>query len=685
MRAPIEWINEFLSAKVTAEKASCALTMGGLEVERVEKTPIGDVLELGITPNRGDCLSIMGVARETAALNGVKFKIPALKKIKSEKKTSDFAKVSIRDKKACPRYSAMVIRGLKVGPSPEIVAKRLLACGIRPVNNVVDATNIIMLETGQPLHAFDLREIKGGSITVRRAGAAQKFKTLDGVERDLLPEDILICDLQRPVAIAGVMGGENSEVRADTTDVLLECAFFDPISIRKTSRRLGLSSESSRRFERGVDPNAIPYVLNRLATLVCELSGGVPAKESIDAYPQKILPKKIVLKQAEVKRILGVSVGAAEISKLLSKIQIACKTQGSSVVAFVPTFRPDIERPADLIEEVARLYGYGKITEELPVVRMSPVRRREHLIDEFVARSALMSCGFCEALLYGFTSPEKSAPFECACGSCVKVENPLSEDESVMRTSLLPGLLDAMKLNVSRQRKDLKLFSLQNVFKNCHDLTGSQCRRVSGLLCNRKSPRHWERSNENVDFYDAKGAVETLLQRLGLLQRTTFAVADDLAFMHPQKTARVSMGDKQVGFVGALHPSISAKWDADFDVYCFELDFGSLAEASKEITSRYFELSKFPSVERDIALVIPLEVSGGEVMSTIKSAAPKSLTDLSIFDVYAGKGIEPGKKSLALTLSFGLNDRTLTDDEVNSAQANIIAVLSDKFGAMLRG
>jgi phenylalanyl-tRNA synthetase beta chain len=689
MRVPLEWLKEFVPVKAKPEKLAGLFTMGGLEVELIERIGVDVIFELGVTPNRADCLSIIGIAREAAALSGEKLREMDRKAIKGSGRMSDFVKISVKHPKKCPRYSARVIDGVRIGPSPSWMVKRLADCGVRSINNVVDATNYVLLEMGQPMHAFDMRFLRGGRIVVRQAGEQMPFVTLDGAEKKIESEDLLICDGEGPVALAGIMGGENSEVRDSTTRVLLESAYFEPSGIRRTSRRICLSSESSRRFERGVDPNGTVLALHRLTELIVETAGGTPAEDWIDIYPKKIRPKTVSVSATDVARIIGVDIPAHEIRRLLGAIGLAAKGSGKGasgrVTVAVPTFRPDLERKIDLIEEVARLHGYDEIGEGMPSVVMSPVERPKNFSLEDAARDALVKAGMNEAVLYGFSSGDELKPFSELSGEPIAISNPLSLDMGFMRTTLIPGLLDVCRTNMSRQRKDVRLFALQGVFHRKKPLgPNREPRFIAGLITGRRYPRAWERAAEVVDFYDMKGCLEALMDSLGVAGQTIYQRGDAHGFLHSGQFANVLCGGELIGFVGMLHPDVLSPWGIEEEVFVFELNFDDVADVARRKDKRFSEFSRFPGVERDMALVVPENIPAVEIEKSISDSGVGFIDDVRIFDVYRGKGIEPGHKSVAVKVRFSRHDRTLTEDEVTSAMDRIMGSLKMGVGATLR-
>lgn len=686
MRVPFSWLKEYVDVRLAPAKVAERLTMSGLEVEAVEYLGRNAIFELGVTPNRSDCLSVVGVAREAAAVTGSRFKGLKFKAPKGRGRIAKRLKVTVRNKKRCPRYSARTIEGVKVGPSPSWMAAKLAASGIRSINNVVDATNYVMLETGQPLHAFDMSLVRGGKIIVKLAGDGDEFVTLDGYTRKLTSDDLLICDAAGPIALAGVMGGENSEVRQSTTSVILESAYFELTGVRRTSRRLGLASESSRRFERGVDPNGITDAMNRLAELIIETAGGVASADWIDVYPTKVAPQRITVTVDETNRILGTDLTVAQISRHLKAVGLGvAKPRGRSIGVSVPTFRPDLTRPIDIIEEVARIHGYDRIDETMPDMRMEPIARPRFSDQEERVREALIDSGLSEAVVHGFISPESLKVFEELGPAPVRLENPLSQDQGVMCTTLLPGLMDALRLNMNRQRTDVRLFALQSVFHRPAAIGPSdEPLSLAGIMTGRRWPRCWERAKETLDFYDVKGVVENVLDFLGLSDAAIYQRGQAPSFLHPGKFAYVIYEGKRAGFMGELHPDVVARWDLGQDVFVFELHFELLAELSQTRERRYEEYSEFPFATRDISIVLRDNVPLVEVEKVISDSASRLLDDVIVFDVYQGKGIPAGQKSLGIALRFSREDRTLTDDEVTGAQQEILNRLSNQLGAELR-
>ncbi len=684
MRVSIDWLKEFVDIRMKPEALADLLTMGGLEVESIETQGQDTIFEIGVTPNRADCLSIMGVSREVAAFTKKSLRVKRPKSLKGKKRMADFITVSVKSPKGCPRYSLRVIDGVRIGPSPAWIVRRLVSCGVRPINNVVDATNYVMLETGQPLHAFDYRFLRGKKIVVQNFRESSNFMTLDGEMRKILPSDLLICDGEGGVALAGIMGGKNSEVSDSTTTIVLESAYFEPTGIRRTAKRLGLSSESSRRFERGVDPAGTVNVLNRVTEIICEIAGGTPTVDFIDLKPQKILPVKVKLEASEIKRILGIDIKLPEAKAICERLGMKSAKQPKALALTVPTYRPDITRPIDVIEEIARLYGYHRFQATMPQAKAAPISLPKYFAKKSAAREALVGCGFSEAVLMSFAAAKDHEPFTGFAPAPIEITNPLSTEESVMRAVLLPGLLKAAATNISRQRTDVRLFATGRVFHRPVAGALEEPLRLAGVMAGRRKIGSWDGSKDIVDFYDAKGAVEAVLNTLNLGKLAVWQRGDEYPFLHPGKSAVVLVSNRRVGFVGELKQDIARVWDLENDCYVFELDFETLAGLSLGERPQFSELSKFPFVERDLAIIVDEKTPSVEILKVIQNSGVSLVTEVAIFDVYRGKGISEGKKSMAYTIRYASPERTLTDEEVNTGHETIIRALEKNLGAVLR-
>ena len=684
MKVPINWIKEFVDYQCAADDFAKLLTLGGMEIEGIEKCGKETIFEIPMTPNRGDWLSIEGIAREVSVLTGKKIKLVKVPSIKGKKKIKNFLSVEVKSDSGCYRYSARVIDGVKIKESPGWLKTKLENSGVRPINNVVDATNYVMIEMGQPLHAFDYRFIQNEKIVVQHAKQSQKFVTLDEVERSLEKNDILICDGEKPVALGGIMGGLNSQIQNDTEKIILESAWFEPWKVRSTSKRLGLMSESSRRFERGADVENVTRALNRVVGLIVELAGGVATEDWIDVYPKKIKPKKISLKEGEIESILGMDFKKGEIDKVLKSLGFVVSNKGKNKTVIVPSWRVDVENSvSDLAEDVARVAGYHKIPETMPRMLMSSKHHDQDEDHIKPAISALLDYGFSEAVLLSFTNPEECKRFGLQ-DFAPALSNPLNANLSVMMPSLLPGLTNAVVYNINHQTSNVRLFSRQKVF-NLVNGDISESNKIGFVLSGRKNPVGWNDQRADVDFYSAKKAVEAICQSMSVLD-LNFSEDDIPHYVLSGRAASVMVEGENIGFVGQLDPKVCAKFEIDADVYVSELDEDFLHSVQKRaITSRkYKAISKYPFIERDVALMVKDDVSSFKIINHVRNACLPLVKGIELFDVYKGKGVDSGMKSLAFTITYGDENKTLTDENVNVEHEKLIKILSDDLGATLR-
>ncbi len=647
--------------------------------------------EIGLTPNRPDCLSLVGVAREVAAICGQPLRLPTIEISPAGEDISTACQVEIEDPQGCPRYAARMVRNVKIGPSPDWMVQRLESIGMRSINNVVDVTNYVMMELGHPLHAFDFRELSAGKIIVRRASEGESFVALDDSEHKLSREDLMICDGERPVAMAGVMGGQNSEVQDDTSCVLLEAAYFNPVSIRRTSKRHGLHTESSHRFERGADVDMVPVALDRAATLIAQLAGGQVANGVIDNYPAPLEKAEITLSAEKTGRLLGIYVDLSQIRRLLEGIGLTTatnKTDASGLIdVVVPSFRPDLEREVDLIEEIARLYGYDNIPVTMPLANLESQASKVELKYEEKLRNALVGCGFSEIINYSFVAPDAVKKLALAAEDprlqSVRILNPLTEDQAVMRTSLVPSMLETLAKNLAYRTTDLHLFEMRPVFFAATDTTaGRQELHLATAMTGARDPFSWAGSDARVDFFDLKGVLEKLLDILGV-QKVSFSAESPEPYLHPGKSARVKSGEALLGVIGEIHPEIQQEFDLDQPVYLFELNLDQVFALAGH-RDAFFVPSKFPAVERDSALLIDEAVEAETVLQIARKNLGKLGQDAVIFDVYRGKGIPEGKKSLALRVRYGSTEKTLTEQEITKAHGRLVRSICHQLGAEIR-
>jgi phenylalanyl-tRNA synthetase beta chain len=646
-------------------------------------------IEIGLTPNRPDCLSVVGVAREVAALSQQQLKLPVANVKEIDDPIENHAAVVIENEEGCPRYAARMVKNIKIGPSPDWMVRRLEAVGMRSINNVVDVTNYVMMELGHPLHAFDFRFLEDGKIVVKSAKAGEKFTTLDDQEHSLNPEDLMICDGQRPVAMAGVMGGLNSEVQDDTSTVLLEAAYFKPTMIRRTSKRHGLHTESSHRFERGADIDMIPVALDRAAGLIAELADGQVASGVIDCYPRQLDPVVIEINTPKVKKILDIPISTDEVKQLLESIglQTLVGSRSDCLQVTVPSFRPDIEREVDLIEEVARLYGYGRIPVTMPVgtvdAKLPPLRQ---LLQKSL-RQTMVASGFSEAMNYSFVAAESLNKIAIGADDSrltqIKILNPLSEDQAVMRTSLVPSLLDTVSRNLNYRSSNLRLFELRPVFLT---QSGSdQCVEklsLTAVMSGQRNPEGWSQDTSLVDFYDIKGVVEEILTKVNIYN-ASFDSAVSQPYLHPGKSCQLVLGEKSLGFVGEVHPEVLNNFTIEQPVYLFELDVDAIIAAAGQ-HAQFKALSKFPDVKRDSALLLDESISADQVMDIVSKSKIRFVESASIFDLYTGKGIPVGKKSLAIRVCYRDLEKTLTEAEVTKSHDKLIRSICHLLEAEIR-
>jgi phenylalanyl-tRNA synthetase beta chain len=640
------------------------------------------VLTIAVTANRPDCLSVLGLAREVAALLDQPLRHPEIN-LALVAGPGIEARVTILDPVHCPRYAARLINGLSVAPSPFWMRRRLQMAGLRAINNLVDVTNYVLLEFGQPLHAFDFERLRGGEIVVRLPQSGERrFTTLDGVERELNPETLLICDAEGPVALAGVMGGLDSEVTGATTQVLLESAYFNPRTIRRTAKRLGLSTEASYRFERGVDPDGVIHALERATQLMCEVGGGLVAAARLDEYPAPIQHPRLNLRVSRANQVLGTDFTSEQMLHLLRRLHLpALAVEGENLVLQVPPFRGDLEREVDLIEEIARLAGFDAIPVTLPRGEVATPRPGPEVRLLAAARQLLEGLGFFEVITYSFQPDRLGSLLTAAeAPAALRLANPLSEEQAMMRTSLLPGLLDTLRRNTLQQILDVRLFEISKVFgpRADEDLPQEE-HWLTGLMYGAREEAAWNTTPDPVNFFDLKGMVETLLEGL-LIPEVAFTPHGLPEYL--RDGARVFSGSRELGVLGQLRPDIGERLGLEGDIFGFNLNFAALTQAS--IPPRFTPLPRYPAVYRDIAVMLPEGVPAARVAEALYSHGRPWLVEAVLFDVYAGDPVPAGKRSLAFRLSYRDPERTLTDELVNTHHQALVAALEKDLGAELR-
>ena len=648
------------------------------------------VFDIGITPNRADCLSIIGIAREIAALTGQKVRYPEISFEQSDEDIHDHTSVSILSPDLCHRYTARMIKDITVKPSPAWMRLRLEAVGLRAINNVVDVTNFVMMEFGQPLHAFDFRYLEKGKIIVRGSVDGESFVSLDEKTRILSADTLMICDGVKPVAIAGIMGGLNSEVVDDTKTVLLESAYFNPSTIRRSSRRMGMSTDAAFRFERGIDPDGVVRALDRAAQLIAELGDGIIYRNHIDEYPQKVkTADTISLRTARVNEILGTNIEGDEIKRILKSLEMDVTESGSGVYAVTPpSFRVDIWREIDLIEEISRLHGYENIPVTIPAVSSgADIRDKKAVIIEKV-RNVLNGNGYSEVINYSFTTAESATVLglrnEDRRRRFVKIKNPLTEDTSVMRTGLVYGLLDTMKKNMNAGNFNLKLFEIGKAFigRGEGELPDEE-ERIAALATGLRYEDSWHYKGVQIDFYDMKGCLETMFRavRLGDVH---FDSLIHETFLHPGRSCRITVGDQVIGLLGEIHPDVLKRIDIKVRAVVFELDLVAMVDRYTDSIT-YREIPRVPSTSRDVAFVVDDLVESERIVASALEKSEELLENIEIFDVYYGKGVPAGSKSLAVRFTYRSSRRTLTDDEVNDVHDRIVQRIIGATDAKIRG
>jgi len=683
MKISYNWLRELVQITLSPGELAERLTMAGLAVDSVERVAGDHILDFDILSNRPDALSHLGVAREAALVCGTALRREAVKLEETGEQVQGVASVEILDPDLCPRYAARLVRGVKVGPSPRWLAERLESIGQRSVNNVADITNLVMFEMGQPIHAFDFDLLKGHRIVVRRARSGEQITTLDGFDRELSTEMLVIADAEHPVAVAGVMGGEESEISAGTTNVLIESAYFNPASVRGTARALGLDTEASYRFARGVDYDGQVRAADRAAAMIREIAGGQVLRGVIDVYPAPITRDPVPLRVSRVTHLTGLPMTvdrAAEILKGLEfRVEIV-ERGGDLLNAIVPSFRIDVSREIDLVEEVARHAGYDLIDVTLPAWAGSgsylpgESGRRE-------IRRALSAVGFNEAVSFSFVNGGRDNLFRERDGQSIALANPIDVDENEMRSSLLTGLLEALQRNANQDRRDVKLFEMGRVFKQPHDkLQPDETEFLALVLSGASWEDDW-RYRRPIDFYDMKGAVQTVL---GVLNLTGFTIERaGVEYLHPGQSAAVVRDGLVLGRFGRLHPRVESLYKFRQAVFVAEIELESLLQLGGSQV-RYSALPKLPAASRDVSALLADSVSWGEVEAAIAGLAIKEIVSLKVFDVYRGKGIPEGVRSVSFRVTYRGSDQTLSDEDVAPLHERVREIMQRRFGAQLR-
>jgi len=698
MRVPLEWLREFVTVDVPLETLIERLHGIGLPVERIEHIGDDTVLEIELTANRPDCMSVLGVAREVAVMLGHRLRIPKPKYVTRSPAASERIAVEVDDPNGCPRFTARMIEDVRVGPSPAWAQRRLEACGVRAINNVVDITNYVMLELGQPMHAFDDDRVAEHRLVVRRAEPGERLRTLDGVDYTLDPEMLVVADARRAVSLAGIIGGSDTEIGPGTTRVLLEAAYWNPPAIGRTARRLGIRTEASARFERGMDPAGPPLAQERAAQLFTEWCGGRVLRGTIDVSALRAIRRAIRLRPARVVTVLGVAVPRAQMLRSLRALGCTVgpgrggspdgHPRARSLEVRPPSFRVDLLREEDLIEEIARVYGYDRVPLTMPRGETTPGTIAPVLRIDARVRETLARCGLTEVMSLTLISAQAAAK---TGAGVVVVQNPLVAEQSALRPSLLPGLVSALATNAARRVDDVQVFELGRVFhptprEGNGGLDGRpEERRTLGLASMGRWRAGWNVPIEQgaTDFYHMKGLIEVLLRELGVRDWVMDPLSEASAWWHPGRSAVMKYHGRAIGQLGEVHPDVAAAHRLPHRAYLAEVDLEAVLPAVTLIRTSP-ELPRFPSVERDVAVVIPDGLPAGQVEAVIRAAAGPLLEMVELFDVYAGPPVRAGYRNLAYRLRLRAQDRTLTADEAEEILQQVRIALQGQAGVRLR-
>jgi len=687
MRVSLNWLKDFIDIKDELDRVRHALTMTGLEVGSVLDIEDDKVMDIEITPNRPDCLSILGVARELAAATNKSLKIPVSIKKNYAKKGPGHgsAKIEVMDKKGCPRYVGCIIRNVKLGPSPKWMVDRLNAMGLRSVNNIVDITNYVLFETGQPLHAFDLDKLEGKKIIVRKAKKGEAITTIDGVRRELGPNTLVIADTVSPVAIAGIMGGKDTEISKDTKSVLLESAYFDPIIIRKAQRKLGLASESSYRFERGVDFAMILAASARAQEMVKDIAGGRVSGTITDVGGRLIKEKEITLQLDEIPRVLGIDITPKKVVDFLKQLELKPikKTKGKVLVK-IPNYRQDLEREIDLIEELVRLYGYDKVPVKTPVFTLQKTyeeEKKSQISLEKKAKEILLCLGMNEIVTYSLTSRFSIESLGIGFDNLVRLENPLSANQEFMRPNLLSEMLEAMRWNLNRRNSPLRLFELSKVYLREKHADGvSEKTNLCIGVCGTTSG-NWKEKSRDIDFFDLKGSVEIFLNALGV-KGHTLEPADSFIF-RDKISCCIKIDEDVIGILGEVKETLARRFGIKQKVCVAEIYIEDLLGRT-DLKKEFSPLPRYPCIKRDISMLIDDSVSSSSIFDLIKETGKDLVRSIDVFDLYKGQQVDEGKKSLAYTVEYRSEEKTLKDEDVNAIHKDVQEALVKKLGAQIR-
>jgi phenylalanyl-tRNA synthetase beta chain len=663
-----------------------------IEQNIVPGTPFADamgmndhIIEVEVTPNRPDLLGMIGVAREVAVMLDTDYESPEIAFEESDSKTADEISVIIEDTEKCPRYCARMVKGITVQPSPAWMQRKLIASGLRPINNIVDVTNYVLLEYGHPLHAFDYTKIKDQTIVVRTARDKEKMMLLDDTELSLHADNLLIADKKHPLALAGIMGGLDSSINDTTKDVVIECAYFDPRNIRASALEYGLQTESSYRFERGMDPNGLTEVIDRAAQLIQITGGGEISRGIVDCYPHKIIPKILPLRVSRANSILNAKMSADDVENYLNNFEFSTKkiTQDSFEVT-IPTLRPDIEREIDIIEELARCYGYNKVESHSWINKIDNKQKRTVVR---LAKNHLISLGFFEVNNMSFASPEDLDALKISHDDyrrkLVELANPMGEQFSIMRSTLIPDLLRNAALNLSYKCENFKLFELNRIYLKETEDTFAEPTFLTGVIVGEFEPFYWKEKQRETSFYDVKGVVESVFSKIHCMKNITFKVSHQ-PYYKKYSAADIFLGEKKIGSCGIMKDEVLHSFDIDAPFMLFDIDLSNSILLYNEKAIHFEEIVKYPPVLRDIAVIAPSEIEVATIEQLIKSIDPNTIKNIQLFDVYTGKQVKQGCRSLAFNITFQSATSTLTDKYVDKLFDNIVSKLSREHQIELR-
>jgi len=680
------WLRELTNTAFTPQELRDRLTNVGLAIDAVEEHPTDSVIDVEVPSNRPDCLSHVGIAREVTVIEQSQLSLPETKKLSTAGSTASVTSVEIKDQDLCPRYAARLVRGVKIGPSPEWLVKRLETIGQRSINNVADVTNYVLHELGQPLHGFDLHKLAGPRIVVRRARRGEKLKTLDGVERELTSEMLVIADAEKPVAVAGIMGGEESEISVTTTDVLIESAYFNPDSVRSTARSLGMDTEASRRFERGADRESVLRAQQRCVELICELAGGTATEDAIDIYPSPTGPLVLTFRPGRVEELTSLSVDIEQMKRILAGLGFELQGANGHLDFKVPSWRIDVEQEEDLVEEVARHTGYEHIASELPpsgaAGEYQPTEMKQRAL-----RRALSSFGFDEAINFSFT--QKQSDFALTPTFARKevtqpeLRNPIIEDASWMRSTLLPGLLDSVRHNLNHGTRDVSLFETGRVFGvTKQGELPEEIQALAMVMTGGVVQANRAVTERELDFFDLKGALDTAVDWMNLSPLMYSKV--EASHLRSGQAALITLANgTEIGSAGRLSDSIATSYKFRQPVFVVEIDLSSLLDGPEK-TVHYTPLARYPSVMRDVSLLLDRQVELQQILNAVNELHVDNCRGAILVGIYEGANIATNKKSITIRIEYRSDERTLRDEEVEDRHARLTASLLKTFSAEKR-